>query len=120
MPSSLPPSAASTRTAASLTAWGGGISSLSKVVVVSPSAREGVDVDYIFGQVAVDRAVVDYRSNCSNLTSAVGPFAVDEGLVQPADGEAVFTLHNCNLDQRDRGALPGRGRPRSGGRRHRA
>ena len=82
-----------------LDGMGGGISSLSKAVVVSPSARPGVDVDYLFAQVAVDRALVDYRSNCGNLTAAVGPFAVDEGLVQAADGEAALTLHNCNLDQ---------------------
>ena len=82
-----------------LDGMGGGISSLSKVVVVSPGKRPGVDIDYLFGQVAVDRALVDYRSNCGNLTSAVGPFAVDEGLVGPADGEAVLTLHNCNLGQ---------------------
>ena len=82
-----------------LDGMGGGISSLSKVVVVSPSTRPGVDIDYLFGQVAVDRALVDYRSNCGNLTAAVGPFAVDEGLVQAADGEAALTLHNCNLEQ---------------------
>ena len=82
-----------------LDGMGGGISSLSKVVVVSRSARPGVDIDYLFAQVAVDRALVDYRSNCGNLTAAVGPFAVDEGLVQAADGEAALTLHNCNLDQ---------------------
>ena len=89
-----------------LDGMGGGISSLSKVVVVSPSARPGVDVDYLFGQVAVDRALVDYRSNCGNLTAAVGHFAVDEGLVRPADGEAVLTLHNCNLDQRIEARFP--------------
>ena len=83
-----------------LDGMGGGISSLSKVVVVSPSTRPGVDIDYLFGQVAVDRALVDYRSNCGNLTAAVGPFAVDEGLVDVADGETALTLHNCNLDQR--------------------
>ena len=83
-----------------LDGMGGGISSLSKVVVVSPSTRPGVDIDYLFGQVAVDRALVDYRSNCGNLTAAVGPFAVDEGLVRTEDGEAALTLHNCNLDQR--------------------
>ncbi|MDE0392864.1 MAG: PrpF family protein [Rhodospirillales bacterium] len=82
-----------------LDGMGGGISSLSKVVVVSPSARPGVDIDYLFAQVAVDRALVDYRSNCGNLTAAVGPFAVDERLVQAADGEVALTLHNCNLDQ---------------------
>ena len=83
-----------------LDGMGGGISSLSKVVAVSPSARPGVDIDYLFGQVAVERALVDDRSNCGNLTAAVGPFAVDEGLVQATDGEATLTLHNCNLDQR--------------------
>ena len=83
-----------------LDGMGGGLSSLSKAVAVSPSARPGVDIDYLFGQVAVDRALVDYRSNCGNLSAAVGPFAVDEGIVRPTDGEAVLTLHNCNLDQR--------------------
>ena len=82
-----------------LDGMGGGISSLSKVVVVSPSARPAVDIDYLFGQVAVDRALVDYRSNCGNLTAAVGPFAADEGLVRATDGEATLTLHNCNLNQ---------------------
>ena len=82
-----------------LDGMGGGISSLSKVVVVSPSTRPGVDLDYLFGQVAVEQARVDYRSNCGNLTAAVGPFAVDEGLVQAAEGEAALTLHNCNLGQ---------------------
>ena len=92
-----------------LDGMGGGISSLSKVVAVSPSARPGVDVDYLFGQVAVERALVDYRSNCGNLTAAVGHFAVDEGLVQPAEGEALLTLHNCNLDQRIEARFPVRG-----------
>ena len=82
-----------------LDGMGGGISSLSKVVVVSPSTHPGVDVDYLFGHVAVDRALVDYGSNCGNLTAAVGPFAVDEGLVRAADGETALTLHNCNLGQ---------------------
>ena len=82
-----------------LDGMGGGISSLSKVVVVSASERPGVDIDYLFGQVAVERALVDYGSNCGNLTAAVGPFAVDEGLVQAPDGEAALTLHNCNLGQ---------------------
>ena len=83
-----------------LDGMGGGISSLSKAVAASRSARPGVDIDYLFAQVAVDQALVDYGSNCGNLTAAVGPFAVDEGLVQAADGEAVLTLYNCNLDQR--------------------
>ena len=79
-----------------LDGMGGGISSLSKVMVVAPSARDDADVDYTFGQVAVSEALVDYRSNCGNLTSAIGPFAVDEGLVQVADGEARLRLFNTN------------------------
>ena len=92
-----------------LDGMGGGLSSLSKVVVVSPSAREGVDVDYLFGQVAVDQPDVDYRGNCGNLTAAVGPFAVDEGLVSAADGEAVLLLRNLNLERTIEARFPVRG-----------
>lgn len=63
---------------------GGGISSLSKVVVVEPSSRGDADIDYTFAQVAVDRPLVEYGNNCGNLTSAVGPFAIDEGMVSTA------------------------------------
>ena len=78
---------------------GGGISSLSKVVVIEPSARSGVDVDYTFGQVVVDAPVVDYGATCGNLSSVVGPFAVDEGLVTAPDGEAVVRVYNTNTDK---------------------
>jgi 2-methylaconitate cis-trans-isomerase PrpF len=53
-------------------------------------------VDYLFAQVAVDKPVVDWSSNCGNLSSAVGPFAVDEGLVRVADGEALVRIHQVN------------------------
>ncbi|MBM3490898.1 MAG: PrpF family protein [Alphaproteobacteria bacterium] len=79
-----------------LDGMGGGISSLSKVVFVAPSARVDADVDYTFAQVAVDRTLVDYHSNCGNLTSAVGPFAIDEGLLRPADGWTSLRLFNRN------------------------
>ena len=79
-----------------LDGMGGGISSLSKVVVVGPASRPDADLDYTFGQVSVTAALVDYRSNCGNLTSAVGPFAVDEGLVPAVDGEMALRLHNTN------------------------
>lgn len=81
-----------------LNGMGGGISSLSKVVSVGPPTRDEADVDYTFGQVAVDRPEVDYATNCGNLSSAVGPFAIDEGLVRPVvgDGEATVRLHNTN------------------------
>ena len=63
---------------------GGGTSSLSKVCVVGPPTRADADVDYTFAQIAVDRAIVDYGANCGNMSAAIGPFAVDERLVQAA------------------------------------
>jgi 2-methylaconitate isomerase len=76
---------------------GGGSSSLSKAAVIGPPTREDADVDYTFAQIAVDAPVVDYGANCGNLSAAVGPFAVDEGLVPtPADGEILVRIHNTN------------------------
>jgi 2-methylaconitate cis-trans-isomerase PrpF len=80
-----------------LDGMGGGISSLSKVCVVGPPSRPDADVDYTFAQIAIDEAAVDYAGNCGNMSSAIGPFAVDEGLVTaPADGEATVRIHNTN------------------------
>jgi hypothetical protein len=80
-----------------LNGMGGGISSLSKVCVVSPPSIEGADVDYTFAQVQVREAVVDYSGNCGNMSSAIGPFAIDEGLIEAAgDGEACVRIHNTN------------------------
>jgi 2-methylaconitate isomerase len=76
---------------------GGGSSSLSKAAIIGPPTRADADVDYTFAQVAVDAPVVDYGANCGNLSAAVGPFAVDEGLVPaPDDGEALVRIHNTN------------------------
>ena len=63
-----------------LDGMGGGVSSLSKVCVVGPSTRADADIDYTFAQVLVKDARVDYSANCGNMSSAMGPFAVDEGL----------------------------------------
>lgn len=82
-----------------LDGMGGGISSVSKAVVIEPSARDDADVDYTFAQVAVDRPLVDYAQACGNLSSAVGPFAVDEGLVDVADGPAVVRVFNTNTSK---------------------
>ncbi len=81
-----------------LDGMGGGISSLSKICVIGPSTRDDADVDYTFAQVSVKDAAVDYSGNCGNMSSAVGPFAVDEGLVSVAEaaGEATLRIHNTN------------------------
>ena len=84
-----------------LDGMGGGISSLSKVCVVGPSTRPDADIDYTFAQVQVKDAKVDYSGNCGNMSSAMGPFAVDEGLVNEglvkASGkDALVRIHNTN------------------------
>ncbi len=79
-----------------LDGMGTGNSSLSKVAVIAEPSRAGADVDYTFGHVAVGEAVVDYHGNCGNISSAVGPFAVDEGLVAVAGDQAVVRIHNTN------------------------
>lgn len=75
---------------------GGATSSTSKVAVISDGSRHGVDVLYEFGQVAVDRPLIDRRGNCGNLSSGVGPFAVDEGLVVATDPVTRVRLLNVN------------------------
>lgn len=79
-----------------LNGMGGGVSSLSKIAVIGPPSRADADVDYTFAQVGITDAVVGYRANCGNISSAVGPFAVDEGLVGAADGMAEVRIHNTN------------------------
>ena len=79
-----------------LNGMGGGISSLSKAVIIGPPTHPDADVDYTFAQVSVDKPVVDWKGNCGNLSSAVGPFVVDEGLVHVADGEALVRIHQVN------------------------
>jgi 2-methylaconitate cis-trans-isomerase PrpF len=79
-----------------LDGMGGGISSLSKVCVIAPSTRADADVDYTFAQIQVREARVDYGANCGNMSSAVGPFALEEGLVRCADGEATVRIFNTN------------------------
>jgi 2-methylaconitate cis-trans-isomerase PrpF len=81
-----------------LDGMGGGVSSVSKVCVVGPSSRSDADIDYTFAQVQVKKAEVDYSANCGNMSSAMGPFAVDEGLfkVGEGSGEAVVRIHNTN------------------------
>lgn len=79
-----------------LDGMGGGVSSLSKVCVVGPSTRPDADIDYTFAQVQVKEAKVDYGANCGNMSSAMGPFAVDEGMVKVSGKEALVRIHNTN------------------------
>jgi 2-methylaconitate isomerase len=79
-----------------LDGMGGGISSLSKVCIVGPSSRPDADIDYTFVQVQVKEAKLDYNANCGNMSSAMGPFAVDEGLVKMSGREALVRIHNTN------------------------
>ncbi|NUZ06104.1 2-methylaconitate cis-trans isomerase PrpF family protein [Piscinibacter koreensis] len=80
-----------------LNGMGGGVSSLSKVCIVDAPTRPGADIDYTFVQVQVKEARCEYRGNCGNMSSAMGPFAVDEGLVSaPRGDEALVRIHNTN------------------------
>ncbi|GAB5373559.1 MAG: 4-oxalomesaconate tautomerase [Acuticoccus sp.] len=71
----------------------------SKVAVVSPSRRPGIDVDYLFLQVFVDRPVVTDAQNCGNILAGVGPFAIERGLVAAADGETPVRIFMVNTGQ---------------------
>jgi probable AcnD-accessory protein PrpF len=80
---------------------GAATSSTSKTVIVAKSSRPGHDVDYLFGQVAIDRILVDWSGNCGNLTAAVGPFAISSGLVDPEriphNGIATVRIWQANI-----------------------
>ncbi len=80
---------------------GGGSSSTSKVVLLSKSTRPDCDVDYLFGAVSIDSPMVDWSGNCGNLSAAVGPFAISEGLVAaPRDGIAAVRIWQANIGKR--------------------
>jgi 2-methylaconitate cis-trans-isomerase PrpF len=79
-----------------LDGMGGGVSSLSKVCVIGPPTRADADIDYTFAQVAVREAKVDYSGNCGNMSAAMGPFAVDEGLMETSGDQALVRIHNTN------------------------
>ncbi|GAA0705997.1 2-methylaconitate cis-trans isomerase PrpF [Dokdonella soli] len=80
---------------------GGATSSTSKTVILAPSTRADHDVDYLFGQVSIDRPFVDWSGNCGNLSAAVGSFAIASGLVDPAripqDGVATVRIWQANI-----------------------
>ena len=80
---------------------GGATSSTSKTVILSKSSKADHDVDYLFGQVAIDKAFVDWSGNCGNLTAAVGSFAISSGLVDadriPENGVVVVRIWQVNI-----------------------
>ena len=78
---------------------GGGDPLRSKVAVVRPSTRPGVDVDYLFLQVMVDQAIVTDAQNCGNILAGVGPFAIERGLISAQDGETAVTIYMENTGQ---------------------
>ncbi len=80
---------------------GAATSSTSKTVLLSTSSVDGCDVDYLFGQVAIDRPVVDWSGNCGNLSAAVGPAAIHLGLLpMPPDGIATVRIWQANIGKR--------------------
>jgi probable AcnD-accessory protein PrpF len=99
---------------------GAATSSTSKVVILAPSSRPDSDIDYLFGQVAIDRALIDWSGNCGNLTSAVGPFAISQGWVRglpprgqdrtvARDGLVPVRIWQANIGKRIVAHVPVRG-----------
>lgn len=78
---------------------GGSQSVTSKVAIVQPSAREDADVDYTFAQVSVDKPLVSYKGNCGNISSGVGPFAIEAGMVPAQEGITPVRIYNTNTDK---------------------
>lgn len=82
---------------------GGATSSTSKVVILSKSTQPGHDVDYLYGQVPLNDSFIDWSGNCGNLSSAVGPFAISNGLIDPArvphDGICTVRIWQANINK---------------------
>jgi 2-methylaconitate cis-trans-isomerase PrpF len=78
---------------------GGSLSTNSKVAIISPSSDPGYDVVYHFGQVSIDQPLVDYKGNCGNISAAVGPFAIDEGLVEAVEPVTEVKIYQKNTDK---------------------
>jgi 2-methylaconitate cis-trans-isomerase PrpF len=71
----------------------------SKVAIIAPSVRPDADVDYTFGQVDIERDLIGYVGNCGNISSGVGPFAIDEGLVTATEPTTTVRIYNTNTDK---------------------
>jgi hypothetical protein len=81
----------------------------SKVAILARSTRPDADVDYTFGYVGIDKAVVDYQGNCGNISQGVGPFAVDEGLVPVTEPVTLVRIFNTNTKKIIEAEVPVRG-----------
>lgn len=71
----------------------------SKTAIIGPSTRKGCDVDYLFGQVNINAPMIDWSGNCGNISSAVGPFAIDEGLVDAVEPITPVRIHQVNTNR---------------------
>lgn len=71
----------------------------SKLAIIGPSSSPEADVDYTFGQVSINKALVDYSGNCGNISAGVGPFAIDEGLVKAVEPVTVVRIFNTNTQK---------------------
>ncbi|EQM68374.1 3-methylitaconate isomerase [Aquipseudomonas alcaligenes OT 69] len=89
--------------AAHIDGMGGATSSTSKCVILSKSSQPGHDVDYLYGQVSIDKAFVDWSGNCGNLSTAAGAFAIHAGLVDPSripdNGTCVVRIWQANIQK---------------------
>ncbi len=78
---------------------GGAVSVTSKVAIVSPSDEPDIDVNYLFGQVSIDRPIIDYKGNCGNILSGIGPFAIEEGLVKAIEPVTKVRIYQVNTNK---------------------
>ncbi len=78
---------------------GGSKSVTSKVAIIKKSSHPGADVDYTFAQVSVDKPIVSYKGNCGNISSGVGPFAIEKGLVEITGDKTNVRIYNTNTDK---------------------
>ncbi|HJM44128.1 MAG: PrpF domain-containing protein [Nitrospinota bacterium] len=88
---------------------GAGFSSASKAAILAPPREDGGPVRYTFGQVGIGAATVDYRGNCGNLSAAVGPFAIEEGWIEPVEPVTRVGILNTNTDKMILAEVPVRG-----------
>lgn len=78
---------------------GGATSQTSKAAIIGPPTRDDADLDYTFAQVSIQRPMVDWGGNCGNISSAVGPYAIDAGLVRATGELTTIRIHNTNTNK---------------------